>query len=323
MNTISGLPALRRAFMPLMLAGLVLLYAAAVLTAWLTGNGFVAVAVVGGAPIGLALASARLSGAETGTRQVSSAALMTLVGLLVYATAGTHLQIDMHMVFFAALAVVAGWCCWSSILTATAVVAVHHLALNLLYPAAVFPNGAEYTRVVLHAGVLLVEAGALTLAARQLARALSASALAAAEASASAELARELGAAQATESEAKLRRMDALGELTRAFERDASSLAQGLAGAAAEMEAAARSMAATAEETTQQTFAAAGSTVQTSANVQTVAAASKEMAAAVLEIAQRVGQSTGVAQQAVERARRTDATVRRLAATADRIGTVV
>jgi hypothetical protein len=34
---------------------------------------------------------------------------------------------------------------------------VHHLALNVLYPAAVFPNGAEYLRVVLHALVLVTE----------------------------------------------------------------------------------------------------------------------------------------------------------------------
>ncbi|WP_204307207.1 hypothetical protein, partial [Enterobacter hormaechei] len=63
-------------------------------------------------------------------------------------------------------------CCWSSILVAAGVVAVHHLALNVLYPAAVFPNGAEYLRVVLHAVVLVTEAAALVLAARQLAKAL-------------------------------------------------------------------------------------------------------------------------------------------------------
>src|SRR5215217_2803060 len=72
------------------------------------------------------------------TRYVSSGAVSGLVALLVLEFARQPLQIDMHMAFFTGLAVVAVWCCWMSVVVAGAVVAVHHLMLNFLYPYAVF-----------------------------------------------------------------------------------------------------------------------------------------------------------------------------------------
>src|SRR5262245_49489101 len=68
------------------------------------------------------------------TRYISSASLAAVVALLVLAHARSSYQIDMHMAFFAALAVVAVWCCWVSIVVAGATIALHHLVLNFLYP---------------------------------------------------------------------------------------------------------------------------------------------------------------------------------------------
>jgi methyl-accepting chemotaxis protein len=118
--------------------------------------------------IGLAVAAAAVPtvlwrSAPTGdlTRWSSTVALSLQVALLVLSQQGGALQIDMHMAFFAALAISAGWCCAISILLATGFVAVHHLLLNFVYPLAVFPEGADLLRVVLHAVILLAEAGAL------------------------------------------------------------------------------------------------------------------------------------------------------------------
>ncbi|AWN39224.1 methyl-accepting chemotaxis protein [Methylobacterium radiodurans] len=135
--------------------------------------------------------------------------------------------------------------------------------------------------------------------------------------------AREMAAAQEAENQAKMRRANLLDDLTKSFERGVSVLTQGLAGAATEMEATARSMTATANETSQQSVTVAGAAQQTSANVQTVAAASEEMSASVTEIVQQVSQSAQIAGRAVETARQTDATVQRLAGTAERITTAV
>ncbi|KQP83142.1 methyl-accepting chemotaxis protein [Methylobacterium sp. Leaf117] len=135
--------------------------------------------------------------------------------------------------------------------------------------------------------------------------------------------ARRLAAAQAAEDEAKMRRAQRLDALTQAFERNVSTLTQALAGAATEMEATAQSMSSVAGQTNQQTVIVAGAAEETSANVQTVAAASEEMSASVQEIVQQVSLSARIASQAVENAQRTDATVRRLAGTTERIGAFV
>ena len=81
------------------------------------------------------------------TRYISSAAMAGVVALLVLQYAGSSYQIDMHMAFFAALAIVAVWCCWVSILVAGTTIAVHHLTLNFIYPYAVFPDGSDLPRV--------------------------------------------------------------------------------------------------------------------------------------------------------------------------------
>ena len=135
--------------------------------------------------------------------------------------------------------------------------------------------------------------------------------------------ARRLAEAQAAEDAAKMRRAQRLDALTRAFEHNVSLLTQGLAGAATEMEATAQSMSSVAGQTNQQTVIVAGAAAQTSANVQTVAAASEEMSASVQEIVGQVSLSARIADQAVENALRTDATVRRLAGTTERIGAFV
>lgn len=73
------------------------------------------------------------------TRIVSSIGLAAQVALLVYQFEGSGYQIDMHMYFFATLAICAAWVDWRAIVGYAAVVAVHHLALYFLLPAAVSP----------------------------------------------------------------------------------------------------------------------------------------------------------------------------------------
>jgi methyl-accepting chemotaxis protein len=118
------------------------------------------------AGFGLALAAvaslaARADATGDWTRWLTSMALSATVALLVLAVQGTGLQTDMHMAFFAALALTAAWACPMSIVLAAAVVAVHHLVLNFVYPQAVFPDGASLAKVAVHAVILIAEAGAL------------------------------------------------------------------------------------------------------------------------------------------------------------------
>ena len=100
---------------------------------------------------------------RTGTATQISTALAhaASVALLVYAFSGSPYQIDMHMYFFASLAICASWVNWRPILAFAGLTAVHHVVLFFLIPAAVFPGDSSFGRVVLHAVILILETGAL------------------------------------------------------------------------------------------------------------------------------------------------------------------
>lgn len=95
---------------------------------------------------------------------------LALVGhciLFTAALAGHAWQIDTHMAYFAALAIVATMGSVPALLLAVVVTAVHHLSLGLLLPALVFPSSdmlGNVLRTLLHAAIVLAEAGVLLLA---------------------------------------------------------------------------------------------------------------------------------------------------------------
>ncbi len=95
------------------------------------------------------------------TRIVTSMAHAATVAMLVYSFSGSPLQIDIHMYFFASLAICAVWIDWKALLAYSALVAVHHLALFFVMPLAVFPGESDFSRVILHAVVLIVQTGVL------------------------------------------------------------------------------------------------------------------------------------------------------------------
>src|ERR1700727_3564044 len=103
----------------------------------------------------------RMSGNGLSTSLVVAVALMGGVSVFTFPLAGRPWQIDMHMYFFAALACLVAYCDYRPILAGTAAVAVHHLTLNFLLPAAIYPGGADFGRVVFHAVILIIEAAVL------------------------------------------------------------------------------------------------------------------------------------------------------------------
>ena len=112
--------------------------------------------------IGIAFAATIVGrGGSAAGRLLLSALLMAEVSVLVAAHNGNAWQIDMHMTYFAALAIVSVMCDWRAIVAATLVVALHHLTLSFLLPALVFPGDASLGRVIVHAVILGAEAGAL------------------------------------------------------------------------------------------------------------------------------------------------------------------
>ncbi len=81
--------------------------------------------------------------------------------IFVYLLSGHPWQIDMHMYFFAVLAITVALMDAKAILTAAGAIALHHLVLNVIAPAWVFPGGMDFIRVVLHAVVVVAQTAAL------------------------------------------------------------------------------------------------------------------------------------------------------------------
>jgi methyl-accepting chemotaxis protein len=133
----------------------------AIITGWslIAGEPLIAVSA---ALLILAPAWCALRGRSDGIARLIIAVTFPLfAGLLLALASGTPWLLDMHMVFFAFLAVLAVMADWRVILAATLTTAVHHLLLNFVAPAYVFPDGADLLRVVFHAAVVLIEAGVL------------------------------------------------------------------------------------------------------------------------------------------------------------------
>jgi methyl-accepting chemotaxis protein len=107
------------------------------------------------------------------------------------------------------------------------------------------------------------------------------------------------------------------------FERSVGGVVKTVASASGEMQSAAQSLSATAEEASRQSTAVAAASEQASTNVQTVASAAEELNASIGEIGRQVSTSAQIAGKAVSEAERTHQTVRSLADTAQKIGDVV
>ncbi|CAJ0870143.1 hypothetical protein AMST5_02203 [freshwater sediment metagenome] len=125
-----------------------------------------------GAPVGLITASTAIcAGFATAlwylapnplaVRMTIAVALMCVVSLLLAAMAGHRWQVDIHMYYFVAVALVAVYCNPFVIAVAASTVALHHLVLNFILPAAIYPGGSDFLRVVLHAVILLLESAGL------------------------------------------------------------------------------------------------------------------------------------------------------------------
>jgi signal transduction histidine kinase/DNA-binding response OmpR family regulator/HPt (histidine-containing phosphotransfer) domain-containing protein len=100
-------------------------------------------------------------GVAPATRYLSAVALMGEPAILLLLLRGHPWQMDMHMYFFAMLALTIAWCDKRAILVAATATAVHHLLLLYLLPAAVFPGEGNLGRVLLHAGIVAFQTAVL------------------------------------------------------------------------------------------------------------------------------------------------------------------
>jgi methyl-accepting chemotaxis protein len=271
---------------------------------------------------GAATLSWRMAGAVLSTSLVIAVALMGGISVFTFELSGHPWQIDIHMYFFAALACLVAFCDFRPIVAGTVAVALHHLVLNFIIPAAVFPGGSDFGRVVLHALILVLEAGVLVWVAHQLAQLFVTQQAADAEA-ANAALARAEAERIESEHQAKLDRDSAMLGLAFEFERSVSHIVEAVGVAATELLGISSSINSANLEATRQASEAATASTQASQNVETVASAVGELTDSIHGIARQAARSAEVASKAAADAHHTNTVVEGLASSTQKIGEVV
>ena len=291
--------------------------------AWLEGNSLLA---LGGGAAVVALASqiVRTTWPMEGMRRVAmGVASVVMVSLLLAASAGGAWQTDMHMYYFALLAVLAAYCDRNVIAVSASVVAVHHLVLSFLAPALVFDGGVDLRRVFLHAAILIIEAATLTWLSGYLAHLIAAHAEALRKADAARATIQVAGERDATERAAAEARRDRVLTLSGRFEASIGGIVGGVASAAIQLQSTSEAMAGAANATTEGATTVADASEEATQNVENVASATEELTAPIKQISEQVTQVGHRIDESVRQAQMSNEQVNSLTESATRIGDVV
>jgi len=285
-------------------------------------------------------------------RNFSAISLALMAAILVLVFRGHPWQIDVHMYFFAVLAIVSVYCDPRVIVATATTIAVHHLLFNWVVPSWVFPEGADFGRVMLHAVVVVLESAALFWLALKLRGAFEAVAVAegiaaektgqalaeaaeaatakayAEEALAAAELAQTEVSSLENEGDEERNRVagEALAarvQLADDFEENIGSLLAEMAEVSQQLEEEAELLSSIANDTDAAMRVANGATNNVANNVNSVASSAEEMAASVSEISRQVNMSAGVAGEARQHAEDSEKRIHELADRADKINDVL
>ena len=258
------------------------------------------------------------------TRPAVGVAAVGMASLILAAARGSVWQVDVHMYYFALLAILASYCDWTVILTAAAAVALHHLALNFLAPALLFTGGADLVRVLLHAAILILETAALTYMAWQVTHLFAATSSSLLQAEAARDSARMAQAEQVRiRAESEATRRETMALVASQLEAELSTAINGITAATQAMRTTAGDLTAGAERAAGETESLSGDAVRTSGFVQTGAVAVEELSASIHEIALQIAIAAVAAQRANEQTHATGQSIHTLSSEAIRIGEIV
>ncbi len=230
--------------------------------------------------------------------------------LLVYLLSGHPWQMDGHMYFFVALAALTVMCDWRPIALASALIAAHHLALDLIQPGWVFTGTGNFGRVMVHAVAVILQLAVLSYLTVQLRRLLLRQAearrdserLAAeanqrrreAEEATVAARAAELVAAeerdrrQALERDAAARRRGDMLQLAQGFHNSVEAMIDSVGAASAELEELARGLAQLARRASHDTAETAATASESSIGAAELAVRIADLSHSIAAIAARV-----------------------------------
>lgn len=271
----------------------------------------------------VATISWRLLETDWRNRQLSSVIVLGQIMMMIATLAGHPYQVEFHLYFLAALAILSGWLDWRIFVTGTIALTLHHTGLSLLQSAAVFPGGNDLYRVLIHALIVVVEASALACISIFLKKAILKS-----EADGeAAEQARQV----AEQAKADLLRATAEADQVRnstlklvadTFEQEVATIAKQVLAATDDLRCSAGQMTSGARRVSEHSQAAAESSEQASNNVVAVNRATAELASSISEIDRNVFETVEIVEAASRRVDDVLSTVDRLALKAQGIGQI-
>jgi len=250
--------------------------------------------------------------------------MMVAVSLILYLFAGHPWQIDVHMYYFAMLAMVVAFCDWRPILLAAGTVAVHHLTLNYALPAAVFPDGTSLLRVILHAVIVVAETAVLVWLVYRLTDAFRA----VETAMETAEQARDAAAKADAErlrlmQEAERRRQADIDTVASGLDSQTGDVITRMRGLTERLTSQSKTAAAASTDANGMANEVAGTSEEASGAVNTIASSTEELEATAREIGKQLETTTTVTARAADRAKASGELVGALARTADEINQIV
>jgi methyl-accepting chemotaxis protein len=235
-------------------------------------------------------------------RNVVALSIIGVVSVIVY-LAPAAWRTDMHMYYFACLALLSIYFDWTVILTATVAIATHHLSLNYLYPLAVFPEGASLARVLLHAVIVLIEAAVLIWS--------------------SLSVSRMFMQVSNVERAAAAARHSAIVDISQDFRRDVVETVQALAKEIGRVEDVAARLQVQATQSSSLGEGAVDVVGRAMSGVSEVAAATEQLHSSMVEVGQTAEQSREIASRAMRQTETTSQTIAGLSTSALKIGEVV
>ena len=131
------------------------------LVAWLMGHGVVTALLASTSLAGAYHLIWWRKGIAPSTRYLSAVALVGEPAILLVLLRGHPWQMDMHMYFFAMLALTIAWFDRRAVLVAAGATALHHVLLLYLLPYAVFPGEGNLERVLVHAAIVAFQTAVL------------------------------------------------------------------------------------------------------------------------------------------------------------------
>jgi methyl-accepting chemotaxis protein len=269
--------------------------------------------------------------------------------ILVYLLRGHAWQMDMHMYFFVALAGLTILCDWRPIVLASAMIAIHHLLLDLVMPDWVFEGSGNIFQVLIHAVAVILQCSMLSYItaklhslmvdhrqarenSEQLARDAEAAMIEARDAQARAETALQAAAAadRRAAAERQMREEDqraAAAERTRdllkladQFEHSVHAVVTSVGAAASQLESTASSLSDLAHESGRQSAAVAERATSASQAARAVAGSVGELSRSISGIAANIDHQAELGARARSNSETGDKAMRSLASRATGIG---